>query len=301
MTPVLDERHIRDITPPRLERMNWDVFADHNEVPTYVPAIKRMSNVKVVATHRGIDALLRAFANSTQVEVRLFGYTFRAYVMEVKTAVPIDGIAEATASLRVTGPVCYREDYAKRAERIARTEIARAELEAMRRSPAKFIEYCYGESPITTISKKLLAGHLHDEAERIMAEAKRRLPIGSYMGPNHEYARIVGRRLADMGFGPIKGEDASYVTKDDCDTYMKEKKMYGQKKVEFSKEAVKKNRFYVGSKRAIEANWGHDTLAKAVEHGKAQLETSDGDEQFIVKIVRVIRRKPQPVVVEEVR
>lgn len=67
------------------------------------------------------------------------------------------------------------------------------------------------------------------------------------------------------------------------------------------RDSLKANRFYVGSKQALERAWGHKTLPDAIAHGTQLLESTDGSEQFIVKIIKVIRRKPQPVVVEDVK
>lgn len=67
------------------------------------------------------------------------------------------------------------------------------------------------------------------------------------------------------------------------------------------KKTLKANRFYVGSPQTLRgAGWGKPTLAEAVEHAKQLLE-STGEEQFVVQIVRVVRKKEQPVVVETVK
>lgn len=67
------------------------------------------------------------------------------------------------------------------------------------------------------------------------------------------------------------------------------------------KAEVKSNRFYVGSKSVFTKDWGHEKLADAVAHATELLEERDGEEQFVVQIVRVVRRKPQPIVVETVK
>lgn len=64
--------------------------------------------------------------------------------------------------------------------------------------------------------------------------------------------------------------------------------------------ALKANRFYVGSRLAIERRWGKASLKEAIKQGETLLE-STGDEQFIVKIVKRVRRKPQPILVEDVK
>lgn len=72
-----------------------------------------------------------------------------------------------------------------------------------------------------------------------------------------------------------------------------------EKKV-MDKKALKANRFYVGSERALRTGWGKPTLAEAVEHAK-QLQAETGDDQFVVQIVRVVKKKEQPVIVEAVK
>ena len=65
-------------------------------------------------------------------------------------------------------------------------------------------------------------------------------------------------------------------------------------------EDVAKNKFYVGSPKALQNNWGHRTLAKAVEHAEQVLDEQDMEETFVVQIVRVVRRRKAPVEVEKV-
>lgn len=71
------------------------------------------------------------------------------------------------------------------------------------------------------------------------------------------------------------------------------------------------NQFYIGSQtiadciaRGTESPWTHPTLDQAVQDAKDKLEDDrDLELMTIVKIVRVIRRKPieQPIIVEVVR
>lgn len=62
---------------------------------------------------------------------------------------------------------------------------------------------------------------------------------------------------------------------------------------------IKRNKFYVGSKSALKNNWGHDTLEAAVDHATKLIDQHESD-QFIVKIVRLVRRKKAPVEVKVV-
>lgn len=79
--------------------------------------------------------------------------------------------------------------------------------------------------------------------------------------------------------------------------------------------ALKANRYYVGSRDALalkerfgrnpggatRATWGHAKVEDAIAHAEELLESQDGQEQFIVKIIKVVRRKPTPVVVEDLK
>jgi hypothetical protein len=64
----------------------------------------------------------------------------------------------------------------------------------------------------------------------------------------------------------------------------------------------KTHRFYVGSPVAYKnaRDWAKKSLAEAVEHAKQRVEET-GEEQFIVKVIKVVRRKAPPVVVEDVK
>lgn len=66
-----------------------------------------------------------------------------------------------------------------------------------------------------------------------------------------------------------------------------------------SKKLLAANKFYVGSPSALVKNWGHPTLAKAVKHAE-ELTDSTNEEHFIVQIIRVVKYKKQPVIVEKV-
>lgn len=76
---------------------------------------------------------------------------------------------------------------------------------------------------------------------------------------------------------------------------------------------LQNKRFYVGSMKAIVPqgfngrSWAKATLQDAVEHAKQILNSSStgnvhhgNDFAFVVKIVKVVRRAPQPVVVQDV-
>jgi hypothetical protein len=59
-------------------------------------------------------------------------------------------------------------------------------------------------------------------------------------------------------------------------------------------------RFYVGSKRALQNGWAKYTEKEAIDHAKMLLEQTH-EEQFVVKIIKRVRRKSQPIVVETVK
>lgn len=71
------------------------------------------------------------------------------------------------------------------------------------------------------------------------------------------------------------------------------------------KTTVKKvKRFYIGKPEVIEgrdsSHWAKDTLPEAIEHAKQRAEET-GEPQYVVKVIKVVRRKSQPIVVEDVK
>ncbi len=66
----------------------------------------------------------------------------------------------------------------------------------------------------------------------------------------------------------------------------------------------KLKRFYIGKPDVVEGrddcHWAHDTLPEAIEQAKARAELT-GQPQYIVKVIKVVRRKEQPIVVEDVK
>ena len=66
-----------------------------------------------------------------------------------------------------------------------------------------------------------------------------------------------------------------------------------------------KNKFYVSSPRMHANNtahqtWGKPTLSEAIDHAKEVLEENpDHEYEYVVQIVRVIRRQKMPVIVEK--
>lgn len=75
-----------------------------------------------------------------------------------------------------------------------------------------------------------------------------------------------------------------------------------EEQMKVTKEQVKKNRFYVGSPDALRRGWGHESLQAATDHAADMIDKGQqGEEQFIVKIVRVVRKKKTPVTIEDVK
>lgn len=69
-------------------------------------------------------------------------------------------------------------------------------------------------------------------------------------------------------------------------------------------EMIAKNKFYIGSKSVFnrgQHGWGHRTIDGALTHAKGMIELEKEEEVFIVKIVKVIRRKTAPVEVIDVK
>jgi len=65
-------------------------------------------------------------------------------------------------------------------------------------------------------------------------------------------------------------------------------------------DKIKRNKFYVGAEGALDRNWGHPTLPKAINHAEQLMDEQGRDEMFVVQIIRVVRRRKAPVEVERV-
>lgn len=60
-------------------------------------------------------------------------------------------------------------------------------------------------------------------------------------------------------------------------------------------------RFYVGSATTIlNGEWTHRTVEQAVKHAERLIADGESSEQFVVQVIRVVRRKDNPVIVEKV-
>lgn len=67
------------------------------------------------------------------------------------------------------------------------------------------------------------------------------------------------------------------------------------------------NKYYVGAGHIANAvangyddDWTHSTMAKAVEHAKELIEDEGKDCCIIVQIVKIVRPRKNPVIVEDV-
>ena len=68
-----------------------------------------------------------------------------------------------------------------------------------------------------------------------------------------------------------------------------------------NKKKLEDNKFYIGSTSIFNKGWGHPTEVEAVEHAQRMLsEQPETGEVFIVEIIKVVRRKPIDVDIEEV-
>lgn len=87
-------------------------------------------------------------------------------------------------------------------------------------------------------------------------------------------------------------------------TYAGETTLKEYKMNEHVKIPEKFPRFYVGSKSVMpagsNAQWAKGTLKEAIAHATTLCEQT-GQDQFVVQVVRVVRRKTPPVVVETVK
>jgi hypothetical protein len=72
-----------------------------------------------------------------------------------------------------------------------------------------------------------------------------------------------------------------------------------EKRKMISMALINQNKFYVGSRTALDRQWGHRKIEHAIEHAKKLIEDTDED-QFIVQIVRVVKREKTPITVKKV-
>ena len=92
-------------------------------------------------------------------------------------------------------------------------------------------------------------------------------------------------------------DDSDYDNHDMYDTFMERLK-------EINKVSTKKyeaNKYYIGSNSIFGRDWGHPTLTGATVHATKLMEADGLEETFIVKIVRVVRKKVAPVEVIEIK
>ena len=61
------------------------------------------------------------------------------------------------------------------------------------------------------------------------------------------------------------------------------------------------NKYYVGSNSIFSRGWGHPTETKAIQHAKELLDEQNQDEIFIVKIVKVVKRRVAPVEIVNIK
>jgi hypothetical protein len=75
------------------------------------------------------------------------------------------------------------------------------------------------------------------------------------------------------------------------------KKVIVVKKMDPYKKMAHRNKFYVGSPKALDNEWGHETLDGAVKHAEL-LVSQDERPHFVVQIVRIVRPRPIETTVE---
>lgn len=70
------------------------------------------------------------------------------------------------------------------------------------------------------------------------------------------------------------------------------------------KADIDNNKYYIGSNSVFNrgtSGWGHRTLEGAITHAQSMIQLENKDEVFIVKIVKVVKRKAAPIEVIDVR
>jgi hypothetical protein len=70
-----------------------------------------------------------------------------------------------------------------------------------------------------------------------------------------------------------------------------------KKKLDSYSKQAHANKFYVGSPKALNNEWGHPTLEGAIAHAE-KLVSEDETAHFVVQIVRIVRPRPIETTVE---
>lgn len=211
-----------------------------------------------------LPGLLKGMREGSPLTVKMpGGPSVHGYVTDLKYNNPIDGLPSVDVTMRpVTLPTF--------------TPYGTPALNPVMHHLEKF------RKRYASLANSRLADACKQEADQIMRDAKARRPF--YVEPHPNCRSIITAPPAAF----LAGE-----------TTMREAFVNREVKV-----PKKFNRFYVGSKSILPGGsnptWAKGTLKDAIAHATELCEAT-GEEQIVVQVIRVVRKKPQPVVVETVK
>lgn len=109
---------LKDITLPALTRKPLDTTTQNSDDDSYVVGIRRKGELQVMvnwlpsgeATHDATTGLLDAWATGSKDRYDVFGpaedpwhWIFSGFVVNIAAKAPVDGVQEATISIRPSG------------------------------------------------------------------------------------------------------------------------------------------------------------------------------------------------------
>jgi hypothetical protein len=132
-------------------------------------------------------------------------------------------------------------------------------------------------------------------ARALMCESKPIAFLVHFNDYSYEFDAYVTRWDAVNDYAHVTVQPTKVIT----ETYLSKESMT------MSPKNTARPKFYVGSKKAMTPDYKGETWAKytekeAIAHATKLVE-STGEEQFIVKIIKVVKRRPMPIVVEVVK
>jgi hypothetical protein len=235
------------------------------------PGIFRPGPIKVTMNAQGshVRTLMEAWQKGTELMLKLQGVRVRAFVTELHPRASIDGLDTVDVVFRPTGKPIY------------------------------------GKSFTESIIEKI-ADAVKIDAQTLMADAKSRVPI--YTG---SLAQSIGRMERDFIHGH---PNCRCVPVGITNTTRQEKLMKVRNRfyvaapsVTTESEQAQDNIPGKGVRLSVSPNdrggrWTRKNLADAIKHAEEVLDQDPNkDHVAIVRIVRVVRRKKAPVVVEVIK
>ena len=225
---MLLTKDIIEIKPPVLERYTWEYEKDGFVCEEPIGPIRRSEMGVTVAGDEPIAILLDHFNRGAVLSFDIHGFRGAAYVTEVSISPSFDGLPQADASLRLTGPV-----------------LAKGECQC----PDCRLINC------RLINCRCVAVPVLTKEKWVMKKVHNRFYVAS------------DKMTSEM-------EQASPNTES------------------------KQSKDYTGRHN----RWAKNTVAQAIDHARELLEKDPAREHVaIVKVIKLVRRKKMPIIVEDVK